>query len=157
ETGTRDVRKLSGLYRALPFTATLALVASAAMAGVPLVNGFISKEMFLTETLAFHTGSLLDRLLPILATVGSAMSVLYSVRLIHQVFFGPPAEDLPRKPHEPVAWMRLPVELLVLICLVVGIIPARTVGPFLERAVRSVLGDATPEYSLTIWHGFTPA
>src|SRR5690606_29208819 len=102
DTGTRDVRKLSGLYRAMPFTATLALVASAAMAGVPLVNGFISKEMFLTETLTFHTGSFLDRLLPVLATVGSAMSVLYSVRLIHQVFFGPPAEDLPRNPHEPV-------------------------------------------------------
>ncbi|HET8984602.1 MAG TPA: monovalent cation/H+ antiporter subunit A, partial [Trueperaceae bacterium] len=157
ETGTRDVRRLSGLYRAMPFTATLALVAAAAMAGVPLVNGFISKEMFLTETLALHTGSLVDRLLPFLATLGSAFGVLYSVRFIHQVFFGPPAVDLPRKPHEPVAWMRLPVELLVLICLVVGIIPARTVGQYLERAVRAVLGDATPDYSLTIWHGVTPA
>ena len=157
ETGTRDVRRLSGLYRAMPFTGTLALVAAAAMAGVPLVNGFISKEMFITETLAFHTGSLVDRLLPILATLGSAFGVLYSVRLIHQVFFGPPATDLPRQPHEPVAWMRLPVELLVLICLVVGIIPALTIGPYLEVAVRSVLGDATPDYSLTIWHGVTPA
>src|SRR5690606_34682900 len=122
-----------------------------------LVNGFISKEMFLTETLQFHTGSIVDRLLPILATLGSAFSVLYSVRLIHQVFFGPPATDLPRKPHEPVVWMRLPVEVLVLVCLVVGISPARTIGRYLERAVRSVLGDATPDYSLTIWHGVTPA
>jgi len=157
ETGTRDVRRLSGLFRAMPITGTLALVAAGAMAGVPLVNGFISKEMFLTETLAFDTGSILDRLLPVLATLGSAFGVLYSVRFIHQVFFGPPAVDLPRKPKEPVAWMRLPVELLVLICLLVGIIPARTVGPYLERAVRAVLGDATPAYSLSIWHGLTPA
>src|SRR5690606_31851915 len=41
ETGTRDLRKLSGLYRYMPHTATLAMVAAAAMAGVPLLNGFL--------------------------------------------------------------------------------------------------------------------
>jgi multicomponent K+:H+ antiporter subunit A len=51
ETGTRDMRVLSGLRHALPVTATLAIVASAAMAGVPLLNGFLSKEMFFAETL----------------------------------------------------------------------------------------------------------
>ncbi|HRP78494.1 MAG TPA: proton-conducting transporter membrane subunit, partial [Aquamicrobium sp.] len=45
EAGTRDMRRLSGLYSFLPITATLAMVASAAMAGVPLLNGFLSKEM----------------------------------------------------------------------------------------------------------------
>ena len=157
ETGTRDVRKLSGLFRAIPITGTLAIIATAAMAGVPLVNGFLSKEMFLTETLAVHSGTFLDRLLPALATLGSAFGVVYSVRFIHQVFFGPPATELPKEPHEPVAWMRLPIELLVLIVLAVGILPARVVGPLLGSAVRSVLGDATPAYSLALWHGFTPA
>lgn len=42
ETGTRDLRRLSGLFRFMPITATLAMVASASMAGVPLLNGFIS-------------------------------------------------------------------------------------------------------------------
>ena len=50
ETGTRDMRVLSGLYKAMPFTAMLAIVASASMAGVPLLNGFLSKEMFFAET-----------------------------------------------------------------------------------------------------------
>ena len=40
ETGTRDLRRLSGLRHAMPITATLAMVAAAAMAGVPLLNGF---------------------------------------------------------------------------------------------------------------------
>jgi multicomponent K+:H+ antiporter subunit A len=52
--------------------------------------------------------------------------------------------------------MRLPVEILVLACIVVGILPAATIGPFLEVAVRAVLGAATPEYSLAVWHGFSP-
>src|SRR5690606_33981514 len=157
ETGTRDVRKLSGLFKAMPYTGTLAIIATAAMAGVPLVNGFLSKEMFLTETLAARSGSFLDLLLPVLATVGSGFAVIYSVRFIHQVFFGPLAEDLPKEPHEPVAWMRLPAELLVLVVLVVGVLPEFSVGWLLDSAVRSVLGPLTPDYSLTISHGFTPA
>jgi multicomponent K+:H+ antiporter subunit A len=50
--------------------------------------------------------------------------------------------------------MRFPVELLVLTCLVVGIVPSLTIGPFLHVAVQSVLGTATPYYSLAVWHGF---
>src|SRR3712207_1299 len=52
--------------------------------------------------------------------------------------------------------MRFPVEVLVLVCIVVGLLPAATVGPFLDLAVRSVLGGATPYYSLAVWHGFNP-
>lgn len=154
ETGTRDLRKLSGLMKFMPITATLAMVAAAAMAGVPLLNGFLSKEMFLAEALESQSGTLLDWALPILATLASMFSVLYSVRFIHQTFFGPPPIDLPRTPHEAPHWMRLPIEILVLACLVVGIIPTLTIGPLLQIAVRSVLGDRTPDYSLAIWHGF---
>ncbi|RUT32581.1 monovalent cation/H+ antiporter subunit A [Arsenicitalea aurantiaca] len=154
ETGTRDMRRLSGLRRALPITATLAMVASAAMAGVPLLNGFLSKEMFFTEAVENHTGSLLDQSLPYVATLAGMFSVVYSLRFIHKVFFGPDAVGLEKEPHEPPHWMRLPIELLVLACLIVGIIPGITIGPFLASAVTSVLGPETPYYSLSIWHGF---
>ena len=153
EAGTRDMRRLSGLFAALPITATLAMVAGAAMAGVPLLNGFLSKEMFFAETLEQHHGSILDGVAPYVATVASAFAVTYSVRFIHTVFFGPKPVDLPHEPHEPPHWMRLPIELLVLICLIVGIIPGLTVGPYLHTAVVAVLGDRTPEYSLAVWHG----
>jgi len=155
ETGTRDLRRLSGLYRFMPITATLAMVAAAAMAGVPLLNGFLSKEMFLAEALGEHSGTLLDTILPYVATLASAFGVLYSLRFIHQTFFGPPPVDLPRQPEEAPRWMRLPIEILVLTCLIVGIIPALTIGPFLATAARSVLGARTPAYSLAIWHGFS--
>ena len=52
ESGTRDLRKLSGLWQLLPYTATLTMITAAAMAGVPLTNGFLSKEMFFTELVA---------------------------------------------------------------------------------------------------------
>ncbi len=155
ETGTRDLRRLSGLFKYMPITATLAMVAAAAMAGVPLLNGFLSKEMFLAEALENHRGLILDQALPILSTLALAFSVLYSVRFIHQTFFGPPPVDLPHQPKEAPGWMRLPIEVLVLACLIVGIVPALTIAPVLDTAARSVLGDQTPYYSLAIWHGFT--
>ncbi|HSI40951.1 MAG TPA: monovalent cation/H+ antiporter subunit A [Xanthobacteraceae bacterium] len=154
EAGTRDIRRLSGLWRYMPITATLAMVAAAAMAGVPLLNGFLSKEMFFAEAANDHTGSLLDDSLPYWATLAGAFSVAYSLRFIHGVFFGPPPYGLPRRPHEPPHWMRFPVEFLVLACLVIGIIPGLTVGPLLATAARGAVGAILPPYSLAVWHGF---
>jgi multicomponent K+:H+ antiporter subunit A len=156
ETGTRDIRRLNGLRRFMPITATLAMVAAAAMAGVPLLNGFLSKEMFFSESLSVEGPvPLLNRALPFVATAWGMFSVAYSLRFIHGVFFGPDPVGLPRTPHEPPRWMRFPIELLVLACLVVGIIPAIAIGPILDVAVRAVLGANAPSYSLAVWHGFS--
>ncbi|HEY6824914.1 MAG TPA: proton-conducting transporter membrane subunit, partial [Steroidobacteraceae bacterium] len=154
ETGTRDIRRLNGLYRFMPVTATLALVSAAAMAGVPLLNGFLSKEMFFAEALSVE-GPLpaLNRALPYVAVAWGVFSVAYSLRFIHGVFFGAPA--YPREPHEPPRWMRFPMDLLVLACVLVGVVPALTVAPILDAAVVAVLGSDAPAYSLAIWHGVT--
>ena len=154
ETGTRDILKLSGLYRFMPFTATLATIAAAAMAGVPLLNGFLSKEMFFTETAEFNPNVFVNLALPIGATIAGLFSVAYSLRFVHGVFFGPAPHGLDKVPHEPPALMRRPIEFLVLICLAVGILPGITIGPYLAASVTSVLGDDVPYYSLSVWHGF---
>lgn len=153
ESGTRDINRLSGLRHMMPITATLACVASAAMAGVPLLNGFLSKEMFFAEAVYVDADHWVRIALPTLATVAGMFSVAYSLRFTLDVFFGAPAQDLPHTPHEPPHWMRVPVELLVLACLVVGIFPAWAVGDFLNAAARPVVGRVLPEFSLAIWHG----
>ena len=156
ESGTRDIRRLSGLYRCMPVTATLAMVAAAAMAGVPLLNGFLSKEMFFSEALQVEGPvRALNRALPFVATIWGMFSVAYSLRFIHGAFFGPPPAGLPRTPREPPRWMRFPIDLLVLACLLVGMLPAFTIGPLLDIAVRALLGPKAPAYSLAVWHGFT--
>ncbi|MGC4030016.1 MAG: monovalent cation/H+ antiporter subunit A [Steroidobacteraceae bacterium] len=155
ETGTRDLRRLGGLARAMPITAALATVAAAAMAGVPLLNGFLSKEMFFAESIFAGQSASLRVLLPAAATLAGVFSVAYSVRLIHRTFFGPLSTELPRTPHEPIRWMLAPGALLVGLCLLVGIFPAHTIGPFLHLATLAILGDELPVYSLKVWHGFT--
>ncbi len=153
ESGTRDIRRLSGLRHAMPITATLALVASAAMAGVPLLNGFLSKEMFFAETVYISSLPWVELTLPLAAMVASMFATAYSLRFVVDVFFGLRATRLPREPHEPVRWMRVPIELLVLLCLAVGVAPAAIIGPVLHMAAQPVVGGPMPAYSLSLWHG----
>lgn len=153
ESGTRDMDRLSGLRKLMPVTATLACVASAAMAGVPLLNGFLSKEMFFAETVFINADHWVSIALPLAATIAGMFSVAYSLCFTADVYFGPKATDLPRKPHEPPHWMRVPVEFLVLICLLVGIFPAWAVGDFLNAAALPVVGGNLPHFSLAVWHG----
>jgi multicomponent K+:H+ antiporter subunit A len=155
ESGTRNLRRLGGLASAMPITATLATVAAASMAGVPLLNGFLSKEMFFAESIFASADPRLRVGLPLAATLAGLFSVAYSLRLVHRTFFGRPSHDLPRDPCDPTRWMLVPAALLVVTCLLVGIFPARTVGPLLEMAAHAMLGAAAPQYSLAVWHGFT--
>ncbi|MGV6394831.1 monovalent cation/H+ antiporter subunit A [Pseudomonas caspiana] len=154
ESGTRDIRKLSGLIKLMPYTATLAMVASASMAGVPLLNGFLSKEMFFAETVFISSSAWVEMALPVIATIAGTFSVAYSLRFTVDVFFGPKATDLPHTPHEPPRWMRAPVEFLVIACVIVGIFPAQSVAPLLAAAAQPVVGGMLPEYSLAVWHGW---
>lgn len=157
ECGTRDMRRINGLWRAMPHTATLAMVACAAMAGVPLANGFLSKEMFFAEAVTVGSDHRLGWLLPITVTVAGLFAVAYSWRFIHDVFFNGDPIDLPRTPHEPPRWMKVPVEVLVLLVLLVGIFPEQTVEPLLAVAAAAVLQGPLPAHDLAIWHGFSPA
>lgn len=155
ETGTRDMRRINGMWKYMPHTAALAMVASLAMAGVPLLNGFLSKEMFFAETLDQHLLGSFYWAIPALATLAGAFSVAYSLRFIHDVFFNGEPVDLPKyPPHEPARYMKIPVEVLVLLCLLVGMAPAYTVAPLLASAVSASLNGDAPQYSLAIWHGF---
>jgi len=154
ETGTRDMRRINGLWRYMPHTATLAMVAASSMAGVPLLNGFLSKEMFFAESLALNLPGLWAWLPPIVATLAGIFAVAYSARFIHDVFFNGKPVDLPiYPPHEPPRYMKIPVEILVFACVMVGMFPAISVGPLLYSAASATLGGDVPDYKLTVIHG----
>ncbi|QZX84492.1 monovalent cation/H+ antiporter subunit A [Metapseudomonas otitidis] len=154
ETGSRDMRQINGMWRYLPHTAVLAMVASLAMAGVPLLNGFLSKEMFFSETLGQDLLGSFSWLIPAGATLAGVFSVAYSLRFVHDVFFNGEPRQLPKfPPHEPPRYMKVPVEVLVALCLLVGMAPNFSVAPLLAAASSVSMGGTLPEYSLAIWHG----
>jgi multicomponent K+:H+ antiporter subunit A len=154
ETGTRDLRLLGGLKKAMPFTFALTLIASAAMAGLPPLNGFISKEMFFEEALHLPLMGELDWLIPVIVTVAGLWSVAYSIRLVVGTFLGSQKGELPKNhPHEPPFLMRLPVLVLVALSVLIGLVPS-LVEPLVRSAGSAVIGAPAPEFHLSLWHGF---
>ncbi|WP_238364428.1 monovalent cation/H+ antiporter subunit A [Mesobacterium pallidum] len=154
EAHTRDIKRLGGLRHLMPITFVIGTVAALSMAGIPLFNGFLSKEMMLEE--ASHTywaGN--PWLVPALATLGALLSVAYSLRFIFHVFFGPVRDDYPHKPHDPPFGMYAAPALLVVMVLAIGLMPWLA-EPLVTVAASAVTGaDLHPH--LKIWHGVTPA
>jgi len=157
ETHTRDIRRLGGLRHLMPITFGIVTLAALSMAGIPLLNGFLSKEMMLEE--AHHTvlfGS--DWLVPTLAVVGSLFSAAYCFRLISHTFLGPKRDDYPAHPHDPGFGMWGPPALLVVLVVMIGCAPFLA-EPFVKIVTASLLGDvaAVPTAHFKIWHGLVPA
>ncbi len=157
EAHTRDIRRLGGLRKLMPVTFMIASLAGLSMAGIPLLNGFLSKEMMLEEanhTVLFST----PWLVPALATFGSIFSAAYCFRLIGHVFFGPVRDDYPATPHDPRAGLWIPPAILVVLVVVIGLAPF-VAEPFVKLITASVLGgEATlPDVHFKIWHGLVPA
>ena len=154
ECGTRDMRLLGNLRRYLPWTSALAIVASLAMAGIPLLNGFLSKEMFFAEALQVEAQDGMQVFVTTTAVLAGVLGVAYSLRFVHDTFFGEGPRGLPAPPHEPPVWMQVPVAVLVLACLAVGTVPALTMQETLRVATEGTLGAAAPQFNLAVWHGF---
>ncbi len=157
EAHTRDIRRLGGLRRLMPVTFMIVSLAALSMAGIPLLNGFLSKEMMLEE--ANHTVLFSSPwLVPVLATIGSLFSAAYCFRLISHVFLGPVRDDYPATPHDPGAGMWLPPGLLIIPVVGIGVAPFLA-EPFVKLVTAAVLGDAAemPSAHLKIWHGLVPA
>jgi multicomponent K+:H+ antiporter subunit A len=153
ETGTRDIRRLGGLAKAMPVTALFATLAAASMAGLPPLGGFISKELMLYETpkVALFGAAWL---LPALATLGAAFSVGYSLRLAGHLFFGQSREAEPfARAHDPGVGMWIAPAFLTVLAVLLGLVPMLLAGPLVGAVTAAVTGAPAPEFDLALWHG----
>lgn len=150
QTGTRDLRRLSGLYRRAPRLAVLAALAAASMAGLPLFGGFVAKEsIFAAFTDAFGAEGPLSALVGVAVlaalVVGSALTVAYSARFVWGTFARKPG--LPDTNFKPVTPLFLAAPLvLAVLGLVYGVWPAAV-----DAWVRPY---ALAGSHLSGWHGF---
>ncbi|MEG3193768.1 proton-conducting transporter membrane subunit, partial [Lysobacter sp. D1-1-M9] len=109
EAGTRDMRRLGNLRRYLPYTSALAIIATLAMAGIPLLNGFLSKEMFFAQALEIEHHDAMRLGISAAAFLFAMFGVAYSLRFVHDTFFGAGPRAVDRVIHEPPRFMRIPV------------------------------------------------
>lgn len=156
ETGTRDISRLGGLASLMPISAITAALAAASMAGVPPMNGFLSKEMMLEEVT--HAPAFgVNWLLPALVMISSIFSVAYSIRFLFYTYFGPVRSDYPVKPHDPSRGLWLPPACLVVLAVLIGLFPEAWAGLITRLASDAAIQSKSRKFYLSLWHGWTPA
>jgi NADH-quinone oxidoreductase subunit L len=88
--GEQDIRRMGGLRKAMPFTHVAFLVGALALAGIPPLSGFWSKDGIIASALA--DGGALGYTLVVLGLVGALLTGAYTFRLYYLVFHGPPSD-----------------------------------------------------------------
>ena len=145
-TGTRQMGRLGGLARAMPWTAALAGVGCVAIGALPPLNGFVSEWLIYQGLLGRvgeeGSGGVLDAAfagaVAVLALVGALATVAF-VRLFGVVFLGTRRSEPNRPEHESPPAMLAPACLLALACIAIGTLPF-VVVPWLAEAVRIAAG-----------------
>lgn len=147
-TGTRDVRRLSGVGRATPYLCTVAVLAAASMAAVPPLLGFAAKEA------AFHAlqhGDTVDHWVLAVTVVGSVLTVAYTLRFVWGAFFRKPGvADTPVRSVG--AAFLAPPAVLAVAGLVLG--PGVGWTDRLFAAYADTFPTPAHPYHLALWHGF---
>ena len=118
EFSPQDIRNMGGWHKVAPRLFIATTLAVAALCGLPLMSGFISKEMILLPMFrrALETSDVLAWTYVVVFFISSMLTVLYSYRMYVAIFFGPratPHADL--TPIPPV--MQWPVSLLAILSL----------------------------------------
>lgn len=149
QTGTRDLRELSGLGRRRPWLAAVAIVAAASMAGLPPMIGFLGKEAAFS---AFLTGEPVDLLILAGLVLGSVFTVGYSIRLVWGAFATKPGVTLTEFP-APHLGLVLPAAIPAVGGLVSGLDYPHT--DELVSAYAGVFQARSGPYELELWHGFS--
>ncbi|GAB3248162.1 NADH-quinone oxidoreductase subunit L [Larkinella harenae] len=120
---TQDMRQMGGLRTAMPLTFAGWAVCAAALAGLPLFSGFLSKETVLAGAFnwAGQQGGF-AYLIPVLAVASSGLTACYMARQAKLVFFGTPrqADDSHAPAHE--SGLMLTVPILILAALSIGFV-----------------------------------
>lgn len=153
ETGSRDIRVLSGLRKAMPLTAIGAMVGGLSMAGVPFLFGFIGKEYFYKATLRADQPLIFWETV---AVVGSMPMVALGLIAGLRPFLGKPCET-PKHAHEAPWEMWIGPIILGLLSLTLGIFPGFAANHLMGPATNAVLGHDTFTTKLELWSGFTTA
>jgi multicomponent Na+:H+ antiporter subunit A len=148
ETATRDVEKLGGLRRAMPITASIAVLAAVSLSGFGPVLSFIAKELL------FEAMIHVERIGPALAAaavLASGLFVAEALIVTVRPFFGA-LRPTPKAPHEAPISIWLGPAILAAMGLVIGLGPA-IVARLIATASGAIL-NAPAEVDLALWHGF---
>jgi formate hydrogenlyase subunit 3/multisubunit Na+/H+ antiporter MnhD subunit len=150
-TGTRDMEKLGGLMKSMPWTGGVMVVGAVAIAALPPMNGFVSKWLMYLSLMQVGMESAESSALPALLAVGmlalvGALAAIALVRLVGIALLGAPRTQAAEHAHESSPWMIGPMLMLVALCALAAVAPQMAAG-WLAGPVGQLLGDSAAQAS----------
>lgn len=142
-TGTREMSRLGGLWRTMPWTAGFFALGSAAVCSLPPLNGFVGEWLIyagLFESAAARSGVAVVVPATIALAVTGALCLAAFVKAGAVVFLGSARTQPAARAHECSAWMRAPMLALAASCLVLALAPTIVWGG-LESAMTAWDGN----------------
>ena len=149
-TAERNLGKLGGLVRSMPWVAWITLIGVLASAGLPPLGGFVS-EWLLLQSFLFTPGlphSVLNMLIPVVAALIALVAALAGytmVKFFGVIFLGQPREDKLALAHDAGPWERAGMLWLVAGCIALGLLPTQfiqLIDPVTQQLVHAGLGEA---------------
>jgi formate hydrogenlyase subunit 3/multisubunit Na+/H+ antiporter MnhD subunit len=143
-TGTRDMEKLGGLMKRMPWTAGIMTAGAVALAALPPLNGFVSKWLMYLSLMKWSlaTGEARNpaalMAVGLLALIGGLAAITF-VRLVGIVLLGSPRSECAHHAHESSSWMLGPMLLLALLCLTVAVVP-QTIASLVQDIPHQIMG-----------------
>jgi hydrogenase-4 component B len=139
-TGTREMSKLGGLWRTMPWTAGLFVLGSLAVSGLPPLNGFVSEWLVYLGLFdaATSKGPSAWAAMPaaIMLAMAGALAMASFAKASAMIFLGAPRTKVAAHAHECGMGMRGPMLALAGVCVTIGLAPI-LFWPMVARAVGS--------------------
>ncbi len=122
-TDPQDMRNMGGLRRKLPITFATMAIATCAIAGVPFLSGFFSKDAILAASLekVLTTHHPLHMIIFVVLVLSAGLTAFYMFRMLYLTFSGPPArKEVFEHAHESPGVMVIPLLVLAFLSIVGG-------------------------------------
>jgi formate hydrogenlyase subunit 3/multisubunit Na+/H+ antiporter MnhD subunit len=131
--GTDEIDQMGGLARVLPWTFGCGAIAAAAGAGVPPLNGFVSKWLIYQGALGLNSS--VGIVFLVAAVFGSALTLATFVKAMYSAFLGRPTKVVTEEKSRESFWMVLPMAVLAAACVVLGVMPGLVINNVISPAV----------------------
>lgn len=154
ETGTRDMRRLGGLHKVMPYSFAIATLAALSMAGLPPMFGFLAKETLLVTTLQSNIPAIVAPIVRATSVVAGALMLAQAALLVWETFLGK-AKDPKVHGHEAPWGMLVAPAVPAVLSLVFSILPGpKEDATLLAGAAAAAFGDKV-KVSTVLFHGLT--
>lgn len=155
-TGERNLGRLGGLIRSMPWVAWLTLVGALAIAGLPPLNGFVSEWLLLQSFLSAYEvpRPFVNMLLPLgagIVALAAALAAYVMVKFFGVIFLGQPREAALSKAHDAGWRERIGLSWLAAGCVALGLAPAQVIALLGLIPVQLGIVQATPVVTSSWW------